>query len=716
LPDTTSEIQFVQVRPFRDDVAQADAKSTKAYDLLVRLKLAQLRSVKENFILAHTDLPVTNPVRAKENDRVGKNQGDLSAKTEEVVQAFILGGAPADMIDLLRQAEPFMSDASQKILATKNQEAVAPQQKALSLIVEVEKFFHKVMGKIVGGPTSPNPEDPFKDKQKHELKKRSDTPAGQIEQLAKNQAHLSHDLSQGEPPPGSDAPTAPDKSTPPGQATGSSSPAPSPAGPPSDQPAPQAVDPFGTDADKGTTAERQTRVLQGVGALLNTNNVLPAPVMADLQQARKDAAASLHQLDSEDAPGAREPAAQAASDLQRAIADMNEAGDQATHTAMQDAQDKLNGTARQLDGMAHHDRSAQPGQLNKMADQLHGTGQQLEKAADLQQEAGSAKDAEQLQNLAKAIQDQGVEKDLQQMSQTGVVPAKAQDDETKLEALARQAALGTLSEKPSAQELSGLIQSLERSRANLARLADKTGIQLNSPPQPMPGGQATWQGRPALAPDSQSRDGMAAPGTQSGLPQPSPQTGTQPSARPASPAQAGTQGQDGPKGPSGSSPEAKENAGQNSSKSSSQGETAASLPSPSSAPGTNPGGTAPGGNASAGGTNAEVKSATEELTQDLSNEVQQASVVLPSSGAATIWRRIQESGNVVQAYQSIAPPLAQLTTDLEALETHLQRQELVTTPDLDQAPPSYRPAVSDYFESMSRDYHPSAEDGDAKKP
>jgi hypothetical protein len=62
LPDVTSSIQFVQVRPFRDDVLQAAGRSSKGYDLLIRLKLAELRSVKENFVLAHTDLPADNPI------------------------------------------------------------------------------------------------------------------------------------------------------------------------------------------------------------------------------------------------------------------------------------------------------------------------------------------------------------------------------------------------------------------------------------------------------------------------------------------------------------------------------------------------------------------------------------------------------------------------------------------------------------------------------
>ena len=188
LPDTVSDIQFIQVRPFRDDVAQARGGEaiSKGQALLLLLKLAELRSIKENFILAHTDLPITDPVRMKENDRVGKNQGELSAKTREVVQAFTQEGVPADIIDLLSQAGPPMDDAAKKILANQNSQALPSQQKALSFIVQVEKFFRKLMADKSISHGKPGPDDPFKDKQQHNLKKRMALASGQLETLARN--------------------------------------------------------------------------------------------------------------------------------------------------------------------------------------------------------------------------------------------------------------------------------------------------------------------------------------------------------------------------------------------------------------------------------------------------------------------------------------------------------------------------------------------------
>ena len=401
LPDTTSAIQFVQVRRFRDDVAQmrSDSPGQKHYNLLIRLKLAELRSITENFILAHTDLPVTDPVRMKENTRVGKDQGELSAKTEEVVQAFIQGGDPAEVIDLLQQAEAPMTDASKKILANQNTQALPPQEKALSLIVEVEKYFRKVIEDSKHGVPQDNPSDPFKDKQQHEMKKRMEVAAGKLELLAKNQTALANDLGHAEPSdaggpspagspsspnPGSPSPsnsTAPAPEVSPGQ---SAPPAPgstNPDGSPKPVPLPptQAVDPFAPDSGQGTFAERQTRVLQGIKVLLNGNSPLAPEITNDLQAAQKETTDSMKALDQGSNAGARDPAAAGAQDLQKAVADMNKVGEQEAHTAMNQAQQSLNDLARKLDQFAQNGPSAAQQNPAELAPKVEDVRRQLEK-------------------------------------------------------------------------------------------------------------------------------------------------------------------------------------------------------------------------------------------------------------------------------------------------------------------------------------------------
>jgi len=763
VPDTVSAIQFIEVRPLRDDVVLLPEGSPhKGYNLIIRLKLAQLKALKENFVLAHTDLPVTHPVRMQENERVGKNQGDLSAKTEEVVQAFITEGVSPDIIDLLRQAEPHMDDASKKILATKNMEAIPSQEKALSLIIEVEKFVQKEMVKhMKSGPSSANPPDPFKDKQKHEMKQRVDSSAGHLEQLAKNQEKLSRDMDgpsmpggspvqpKGVPSPSSEKPT-PAPSGPSGNQP--SPPQPSPAsatGNDPQMPAPQAVDPFVPDDGKGTLAERQARVLQGVGTLLNTNEVLPPPVQEALKDAQKDATQSIHRLDQGDTEGAREPASLAAKDLQRAVAEMNKAGEEQTKTQMAEAQQKLNDLARQLDDLKKNGAPNAPQQLADAAAKLKDLQQHLEHAADHQQEAGSAKGAQRLNQLAKGIEDQKVEQDLRDMAQKGPDASKLGADVQKLQALAGQAAQGLSAGQPSARDISELLTALEKSRANLARLAQKAGG--NTPGQP-PGQQPGEGQKPGQAagqqPGQQPSPGQGAtpqptPGQGQGKgegegqgqgPKPGQQgqgegQGQQPGAEPG-------QGQGGGGGGDGQGDGMGEGPG--------HGNQLAHQPNSQSPQPNNQNSDHHGSSASSDGQNGEglstnplkssgpgVGSAYHDVMAELRDQVQRATVVVPTAHTEPLAHQLDTVTNpdpnfrktspidVIAAYQAIAPPLDQLIAEVEKLVHHAQREDIVRQPNLDEAPPSYRPAVSEYFEEMSRDYKPDegvAPGADAPKP
>jgi len=625
LPDTTSPIQFIEVRPFRDDVNLMPGGGVPhtVYALLIRLKLAQLYAVKANFILAHTDIPATDPVRMKENERIGKNQGELSAKTEEIIQAFIQQSAPPQVIDLLRQAEPPMDDAAKKILATQNSEALPPQQKALSLIIEVEKFFIKEMSKKSAVSKNSNPEDPFKDKQKHELKPRGDVTAGRLEQLAKTQSKLAQDINSKQPSD-SASPSAADKPAPDANSHA-----------PSDDPmAPQAIDPFGPNADKGTVAERQARVLQGIGTLLNGNDALPPTVQPPLQEAQKHATQSVHQLDLSDKEGAREPAFTAAQDLQRAVAEMNKVGEEQTRTAMEAAQAKLNDLAQQLRELAQDTPSDAPQKLADIAAQLNDLQGQLHDAANQQQESGSAAAAQRLEQLAKAIADEKVGDDLADMSKNGLDANKASGDAQKLEKLAGQAAQSSLAGSPTAQAISKMINSLEKSRANLSRLAQK--------------GHSAGTGQ-----------GQTPPNT----------------------------------------PPGQEHSGNNPDGHNTENEPA-----------------------NAHGAGVGVGKAFKETLSDLKNEVQRVITVVPHTDTADIMKTldaVQSQNtqyrettmvNAASAYQMIAPPLDQLITELKEIGNNAQRNTLIKQPNLDEAPPAYRSAVSDYFETMSRDYKPAGDD------
>jgi hypothetical protein len=851
LPDVTSSIQFVQVRPFRDDVSQDPGRSSKGYDLLIRLKLAELRSVKENFVLTHTDLPVTNPVRMQENTRVGKNQADLAAKTDEIVQEFINEGASTQMVDLLQQSKPFMEDAGKKILATQNAAALPPQQKALNLIVEVEKFFHKTMGPV-SGPSSSDPNDPFRDKQKHELTKRMQAPSGQLETLVKNQTDLSQDLGK-TPADGSGAPqnSTPSPGAPGSQPTpspGSPGAPPAPSGTPANSPqtpAPQAVDPFGPDAEKGTLTERQTRILQGIGVLQNGNKVFPDAVNNALTTAQKDATAALQALHANDNAAAQEPATAAARDLQGALTVMNAAGDQDSKQALTDAQQKLNDLAGRLRALAQANPPDAAAKLMDLANQVSQVRQDLENAADHEQEAGSANDAQQLNHLAEALQEQHIASDLAAMSKSGLDQGRASVLASMLEDLAGQAAHGMTSQQATTQDYVALVNALEQTRANLAYLAQKAG-QLapgtlppsSSTPSPgtKPGDQAqgpgTQPGQQAGATPGQGQQPGTTPGTQPGQQagatpgqgqqpgttpgtQPGQQAGTTPGTQPGqqagttpgqaqgqSPGQTPSQGQGQGQGqgttpgmnanvtPSGQTPgntaqngQAGQNgqsgqngqAGQNPQTAQGsqpgQGSPSGQNPTPGQTPGTgsgespstasggtgsNPNGTSggggsqqtadnPGGPTSPGvspneanqngpsmpssdqpAPSASTLEAYREALDNLKNQAQQTADLAPPTSVdalqKTITRYDKDTSyrpvtpvDIVRFNTDIQKPLERLILDLEKMQAHAQRTEIVKTPDLNDTPPVYRHAVSDYFESLSRDYHPPAPQDDSKQ-
>ena len=662
LPDTVSPIQFIQVRLFRENVRQMQANGSgpmKNQERLMDLKLAELQAVKENFILAHAELPPGDPVRAQENKRVGQDQADLAKKAEEAAQAFQQAGYPAALTDLLRQAEPPMDEAGKKILGQQNDPALPQQQKALSLIVATEKYFQKMVLKGNSPSSSsspPPPEDPFKDKPQHELADRSKGAAGQLETLAKNQAQLANDLNQPEPaqttttptitsnpaPPNNQPPAPPQPGNNPAQPPPQSPPQPagnSPPANPSTPPPAQAIDPFGAQSGQGTPIERQTRVVQGIGVLLSTQDAIPTPAGPTAQQAQKEAQDSQHSLAQNDATGAQEPATLAAQALQRAVTQVNQAGEEQTKQAMQESQQQMNDLERHLRDLAQHPSAPDAAQrLADAAQQVQNLQNQLQKAADHQQSEGSAAGAQRLNQLAQNLAEQKIAPNLADMSQHGMDAGKTNAEADKLAALAEQAAQKALAGQPNAQDLEKLVNALEANKANLEHLASPpAGGQPNNPANPSPSDHANGQGSQP-SPENQYGQGNQA-----------------------------QQGQDG-KGGSGSS-----------------------------------GGDGKG-------------QAFRDVMANLKDLAQQADAAHPSQETKDFLQTVSQQSetlyqaggvaNVVHGYDAIAPPLNQLILDLKEAEAHAERDAVIRQPDLNEAPAAFRPAVSDYFESMSKDYHP----------
>ncbi len=656
LPQTASPVQFVQVKPFRDDVRERPGGGTAnpAVDLITALKAAQLRLIKENFLLAHADISHDGADWRIENARVGNEQGILGQKTGEVIQRFIQLGVPAEIVNLISQAKPLMADSSEKILAAQNQPAVRPQGKALGLITEVEKFFIKEIAK--GGSVRPGPKnfsDPFKDNKELELKQRFKTLAGELELLVKEQARLADDLSK------------PDAAA-----------LPTPA--PGDKPDKNKIE--------GTLAERQTQISQRIGALLNGQAFVPE-VTQHLEQGRDLARDALKQLDATDAPAAREPAASAARELRLASDAMNRAGEEQAKDQLADALTVLNSASEEARAApAQNSGQASKEQAEDAAKKARETAAKLAEAAQKQQETGSAKEAARLNDLAKELSAADLRKALDRLRENPRDTARAEDAAGRLEKMADRAAQPAAPLSP--EEIARVAERLERARVNMRRLASNT---LNPAP-----------GNPSATPN---------PNGTGGAPKPGKSPGEAPGAGPdESPGKGQGAGSDTADTSRQSSPEGLSGPGVP--EPSDHGKTQkAPAPMPS---GDNSGANYPSGAPPIG---PHAKAMEEQFARELIEEVregsQDAAAVLPSSSElATIRDALRNAsraprGRLAQVFTQMDPALEGVIKLLRAKTQASRRQYQLTDQSLDLAPPAYRPAVADYFEQLSRDYEPA---------
>ncbi|HEY5894855.1 MAG TPA: hypothetical protein VIT91_16665 [Chthoniobacterales bacterium] len=423
LPATTSEMQFIQIRPFREDAVElkGDGTPSKCLAILTKLKIAQLRAMKQNFILAGAELPKTDELWKAENKRVADDQALLTSKVDEAIPVMIEGGMPAEIVNLLMQARPHMASAAELIAAADNAAATPEQGKSLALIIECEKLFMKA---FVWGKSKPadaeKPKDPFADKQQFKLKPREQTAAGNLEKLAKDQAKLNSEINAAE--------------------SGKSP----------------------TDA-----AERQKQISRALGEAANSGQ-FDEKTTQELSEARSAAQEAAGQLDAADPEAAKEPAARTLQHLQAALDQINKSGKQSAAETLAEAQKKLNDAANQMHGSG----SDSPKKAEKAGEKAAEAGAGMMAEAERQQEYGSAAAAAALGEIVKKLQDSRAGQELAQRAQGSQGPAVDKLGE-KLEALAKAAAAQQTKLLPGKEALTDAIDALRRAQANAGRLAGK---------------------------------------------------------------------------------------------------------------------------------------------------------------------------------------------------------------------------------------------------
>lgn len=351
-PVVASPLQFVQIRPAREDVERVTPPPGGGggqpigllATMLGNLKAAQLQILKQNFLLAHAPIDRNSDVWREENARVAADQKLLAEKVAEAREFAIAESLPTLAVDILGQCIPLMEHAATCMGGGENEIAAKPQGQALGLIVSAEKLIRKILLESQGSasanstPLPPN-HDPFRDKQQFKLPPRAATPAGQLEQLAQAQADA--------------------------------------AQPPAEQ---SQSDPI---AEQAKLAERL--------AALNAAKSLDPAARPKAEQAAQDAAQAARQLSQGDAEAARAPAASSAAALRDAVAAQEAAAQAAAQAELEQIRRDINAAERLADP-------------EERAAALATAAARLRAEALRQQETGSAEIARQLAETATKVE------------------------------------------------------------------------------------------------------------------------------------------------------------------------------------------------------------------------------------------------------------------------------------------------------------------------
>ena len=455
LPPTVSPEQFVQVKPVREDtfICAGGDQPGKCFNYVTALKAAQLRLMKDNFTLSHAEVSHDSSEWSDQNTRVGGDQNQLAGRTGEVLELMRTNHYPDQILGLVRQSQPLMSDAGAKIVRQENQPALQPQGQALGYLTEVEKYLKNSIN-LASKSTQPKAADPFQRPKNLEVKTHPLTRAAKIDALARAQSQLAGDL-----------------------ASGNTNSIVKLAG--EDQGNP-------TSDVAGTPGERQSKIKDHIGGFLGDPEIM-ADALKHLQSSDDFAGKSQERINQNDMPAASEPAADAARELSLTAAALRAGGDQMAKNKLADALLQLSAAAGNVRRapQARTDADA-AAELKKTVDAIREAAQQLAAEAQRQQENGVTNAAARLGEMAKVLQGESLK---QMLAQVQASPRDAVQTEAlakKLDELAERAGQQGNPGSMSKQELARLVDRLQRTQANLNNLAS----QCSNPGASSPGGTA----------------------------------------------------------------------------------------------------------------------------------------------------------------------------------------------------------------------------------
>ncbi len=469
LPPTTSPVQFVQVKPVREDtfICAGGDQPSKCFNYVTALKAAQLRLMKDNFTLAHAGVGHDNDEWRTENSRVGDAQGQLAGRTAEVVELMTTNHYPEPILGLVRQSQPLMTDAGKKIQKEENQPALPPQGKALGYLTEVEKYLKNSIS-LASKNKQPKANDPFQQPKNLDLKTHPLTRAGKIDALANAQTRLAGDLASGNT-----------NATLKLAAEAASS---------------------GAGEITGTPGERQAEIKQCINEFLGDPGFNP-DALKHLQASDELAGKSQERIDSRDFTAASEPAAEAARELRQTAAALRAGGNQTAKNQLADALLQLSAAANSVRKAAQAQTDAEAAaELKKSEDAVHEATKNLAAEAQRQQENGATNAAGRLAEMAKQLQSDSLKQMQAQAQQSPRDAGRSEALASKLTELAEHAGQQRTSGPLTRQELARLVDQLQRTQANLNHLASQcsspgtqpgkeTGSATGASPDAKPGDQ-----------------------------------------------------------------------------------------------------------------------------------------------------------------------------------------------------------------------------------
>ncbi len=333
----SSQIQFIEVRPFKEDIFKGlgGSGSKKAFDKLVWCIEQELILSKRSWLLSTSNLPARDPYLVDETKRHGDQQNKVSMKTHELYNDMVQLGLPAVMVEDVSKAESTMHDALDQIHKPDLASANPLEQHALGELVEATKLFVKIaaVNASPGGPSGPKQDDPFRDKQK-KPNSPGDSPFQQIADLIKKEQSVVSQVSNDMGKSSSDDTTdeSPKNSDQQSNRNEASS----------------AKPPQKTDLNK--TAQDQKEVSKGLDKL-QSYPLVPANSMNDLSEAEQAANDSADKLQGNQEAAALSQARTAEAAMLRAQKDMEDAVSGKLRSSLAKAQEQLEEAAQKLNGV-----------------------------------------------------------------------------------------------------------------------------------------------------------------------------------------------------------------------------------------------------------------------------------------------------------------------------------------------------------------------------